>query len=202
MRSRAAVNGTSRRAQREQMDRDRGAGYKPTDRLLIYASYSRGYKAGGFNLDRSALGTADLSRRPIRISRRPACSGFAPATCSSIRRRTTPSRSARNIRPRHRPERRRVPPGVQQLPAEHVQRLGFLVQNINGCSDNLNGADTDNNPATGACTGKPARRAWSAQGVELEAFTRPMHDLQCNAGVTMADTQAIATIWSAPTAGR
>ena len=29
--------------------------YKPTDNLLIYASYSRGYKAGGFNLDRSAL---------------------------------------------------------------------------------------------------------------------------------------------------
>ena len=29
--------------------------FKPTDRLLTYASYSRGYKAGGFNLDRSAL---------------------------------------------------------------------------------------------------------------------------------------------------
>ena len=29
--------------------------YKPTPRLLTYASYSRGYKAGGFNLDRSAL---------------------------------------------------------------------------------------------------------------------------------------------------
>src|SRR6185369_7735631 len=29
--------------------------YKPTDRLLTYASYSRGYKAGGFNLDRAAL---------------------------------------------------------------------------------------------------------------------------------------------------
>ena len=29
--------------------------YKPTDRLLTYASYARGYKAGGFNLDRSAL---------------------------------------------------------------------------------------------------------------------------------------------------
>ena len=29
--------------------------YKPIDELLTYASYSRGYKAGGFNLDRSAL---------------------------------------------------------------------------------------------------------------------------------------------------
>ncbi|MBM3928154.1 MAG: TonB-dependent receptor, partial [Sphingomonadales bacterium] len=29
--------------------------YKPTDALLLYGSFSRGYKAGGFNLDRSAL---------------------------------------------------------------------------------------------------------------------------------------------------
>ena len=29
--------------------------WKPTDDLLPYASFSRGYKAGGFNLDRSAL---------------------------------------------------------------------------------------------------------------------------------------------------
>ena len=30
--------------------------FKPSSDLLLYASYSRGYKAGGFNLDRSALG--------------------------------------------------------------------------------------------------------------------------------------------------
>jgi outer membrane receptor protein involved in Fe transport len=30
--------------------------WKPTPRLLTYASYSKGYKAGGFNLDRSDLG--------------------------------------------------------------------------------------------------------------------------------------------------
>ena len=29
--------------------------YKPDEHSLLYASYSRGYKAGGFNLDRSAL---------------------------------------------------------------------------------------------------------------------------------------------------
>ena len=36
--------------------------YKATDDLLLYASYSRGYKAGGFNLDRSALKSPILSR--------------------------------------------------------------------------------------------------------------------------------------------
>jgi outer membrane receptor protein involved in Fe transport len=29
--------------------------WKPTEELLTYASYSRGYKAGGYNLDRAAL---------------------------------------------------------------------------------------------------------------------------------------------------
>src|SRR6185369_11394033 len=29
--------------------------YRPNEDVLLYASYSRGYKAGGFNLDRSAL---------------------------------------------------------------------------------------------------------------------------------------------------
>ena len=29
--------------------------FKPVDRLLTYASYSRGYKAGGYNLDRAGL---------------------------------------------------------------------------------------------------------------------------------------------------
>lgn len=35
--------------------------YKPTDDLLVYASFSRGYKAGGFNLDRSALKSPERS---------------------------------------------------------------------------------------------------------------------------------------------
>ena len=89
--------------------------YKPTDRLLTYASYSRGYKAGGFNLDRSALWRAQAI--PTTVRRRPGrqCSEIHPfrvaarcappplrpvarasllreRTCSSIPRSTTRSR--------------------------------------------------------------------------------------------------------------
>ena len=43
--------------------------WRPTDDVLLYASYSHGYKAGGFNLDRSALGQP-ISRRPSAPPRR------------------------------------------------------------------------------------------------------------------------------------
>jgi outer membrane receptor protein involved in Fe transport len=67
--------------------------YKPTDRLLTYASYSRGYKAGGFNLDRSALfrsSAPTVPPPPFVISGNGAicttatqanCSGASNATC-------------------------------------------------------------------------------------------------------------------------
>ena len=66
--------------------------------------------------------------------------------------------------------------------------INFVVENINSCSHNLNGADTDNNPATGACDGK-LRSGVVSQGFELEAFTRPIRNVQWNAGLVMADTK-------------
>ena len=84
--------------------------YKPTDRLLTYASYSRGYKAGGFNLDRSALFRALPSPVTTPASSPPlsgngaicVCRGRRVARafsrrariCSSSRNSTTRSRSA------------------------------------------------------------------------------------------------------------
>jgi hypothetical protein len=66
--------------------------------------------------------------------------------------------------------------------------LNFVVENINSCKDDLSGADIDNDPATGACTGG-TRAGVRSQGVEIEAFTRPMRYLDLNAGVTYADTK-------------
>jgi iron complex outermembrane receptor protein len=66
--------------------------------------------------------------------------------------------------------------------------LNFIVENINSCSDDLAGADTDNNPRTGACTGK-TRAGVKNYGFELEAFTHPLPNLSVNAGLTMSNTK-------------
>ena len=87
--------------------------FKPTDRLLTYASYSRGYKAGGFNLDRAAPSTARPAPRP-----RPA-RFFDPETGRRVRDRRQVQR------PLDRRQRRRVRRGTPQFPAEHVQRRQF-----------------------------------------------------------------------------
>ncbi|MGE1070939.1 TonB-dependent receptor domain-containing protein, partial [Pantoea agglomerans] len=38
--------------------------WKATDDLMVYGSYSKGYKAGGFNLDRFQLGSTGLNVLP------------------------------------------------------------------------------------------------------------------------------------------
>ena len=76
--STAELNGVSIDDERSE-DEFTGTGvlsFRPTDDLLLYASYSRGYKAGGFNLDRSALKSPIL---PLR-----ATSGGAQALVGNL----------------------------------------------------------------------------------------------------------------------
>src|SRR3546814_14176074 len=42
--------------------------YKPVDALLTYASYSKGYKAGGYNLARSGLNPDSISVADLRFA--------------------------------------------------------------------------------------------------------------------------------------
>ena len=99
--------------------------FKPNNRLLLYASYSRGYKAGGFNLDRSALGSPIFSPTDPRQS-----GGRGPGFNTANLQFDPETVNAYEIgfKWTHRnftAERRGLPPVVQQLPAEHVQRLGL-----------------------------------------------------------------------------
>jgi outer membrane receptor protein involved in Fe transport len=165
--------------------------YKPTDRLLTYASYSRGYKAGGYNLDRSAL-FRSLGNGAICVSAaQPNCGG-AVASAADLRFKPEIN-DAFEIGAKYNGRGIDVNLAVfhelfRDFQLNTFNGLNFVVENINSCSSSLNGADEDNDPTTGACTGS-LRGGVVSQGFELEAFTRPIADVQWNAGVTMADTR-------------
>jgi outer membrane receptor protein involved in Fe transport len=77
----------------------------------------------------------------------------------------------------------------------------FIVQNVNGCTDSLNGADRDQStfptapnfnatPATsGACAADSVGYGVVSQGVELEAQLIPIRDFRVTLGMTYADTK-------------
>ena len=170
--------------------------FRPRPGLLLYGGYSRGYKAGGFNLDRSALGQPIFSPTdPRQFGGRSA--GFNTANLQfdaevvdayEVGVKWTQRYFTLNVA------------AFRQL-FENFQLNTFngsvfLVQNINGCSDLNGGSGTDQdlvggiNPAgPGGCNTADVRAGVVSTGIELEAAVFPRRDLQFTAGVTYANTR-------------
>jgi outer membrane receptor protein involved in Fe transport len=155
--------------------------YKPTDQLLAYASYSRGYKAGGFNLDRAGLARQN-NNGPVLPTATLATLQFAPEI-----------NNAYEIGAKFNGR------GIDVNVAAFLQRFEdfqlntfdgtrFIVENINACKNDLAGADRDNDPNTGACTGD-TKPGVSSRGVEIELFARPITDVAVNIGTTVVNTR-------------
>jgi outer membrane receptor protein involved in Fe transport len=150
-------------------------------RTFAYASYSRGYKAGGFNLDRSGLTRVDGSGAIVGGSTL-APLEFKPEINDALElgakyhSRTFDLNVAlfREL--------------FRNFQLNTFNGLFFIVDNINSCKASLNGADTDNDPATGACTAG-ARAGVKSQGVEVEGSARPLADIEWDFGATYADTR-------------
>ena len=153
--------------------------FKPTDRLLTYASYSRGYKAGGFNLDRSALAN------PVTFNvnaLNPANLQFGQETVDAFEvggkydgRDWTLTAAAFYQR-------------FSNFQLNTFNGSVFLVQNVNSCGADLGGADRDASGTTGACAADDVQPGVIAKGVELELGLRPARFLNANLGLTYADT--------------
>ena len=165
--------------------------WKPTPALLTYVSYSRGYKAGGFNLDRSALTRANGNGAVCVAAGQPGCGGaiasgadleFKPETNDAfeIGAKYNGQGFDLNVALFHEL--------FSDFQLNTFNGLNFIVENINACKSSLNGADSDNDPTTGQCT-NGTKAGVVSQGVEIEAFTRPMRYLDLNAGLTYADTK-------------
>ena len=154
--------------------------YKPTDDLLLYGSYSRGYKAGGFNLDRSALTSSTLAN--------PALTGdtdnlqFDQETVNAFEIGAKYSTREFSLS---------VAAFRQQFDNFQLNTFNgsvFLVQNINACSTDLNGADIDADGTTGNCASDDVKYGVVAQGVELEASLNPVRHVNVSLGLTYTDT--------------
>ena len=170
--------------------------YRPNDDLLFYASYSRGYKAGGFNLDRSALkspifpfgGEAGAQALVGRLQ-------FDPETVNAFE--VGGKFSSRGVTFNVALFRQ----DFKNFQLNTFDGTVFIVQNVNGCKDDLGGLDEDQAKfatapnfnaaaaATGVCDEDDVTWGVRSQGIELEASVRPMRDLRLNAGLTWASTK-------------
>ncbi len=147
--------------------------FKPVEDLLTYASYSRGYKAGGFNLDRAALNPAAPNANALR---------FDPETVRAYEIGAKYNGRGIDLN---------IAAFYQQFTGFQLNTfngVNFIVTNLDSCTTSLAGANTDNSNTTGVC-GSKTSSGISSKGVELEAFLRPGRNLAVNLGLTYADTK-------------
>ncbi len=183
--STAELNGVSINDSRSE-DEFTGTGilsYRPNNDLMLYASFSRGYKAGGFNLDRSALKSpivpfggqagaqalvGNLQFDPELVDNYEIGAKYAtgPFSVSLSAFRSDFSNFQLNT----------------------FNGTVFIVQTINGCGADLAGADRDTSNATGACPAGDVGYGVRAQGFELEASMVPADNFRVAAGLTYAKT--------------
>lgn len=163
--------------------------WKATDDLLAYASFARGYKAGGFNLDRSALkspilpfgGQAGAQALVGNLQ-------FDPELVDSyeigLKYATRPfSISVAAFRS-----------DFSNFQLNTFNGTVFLVQNVNGCGGDLVGgpsSDTDTSATTGACAAADVGYGVRTQGLEIETQINPTSDLNLAGGVTYARTRYV-----------
>ncbi|HEX9965256.1 MAG TPA: TonB-dependent receptor [Allosphingosinicella sp.] len=180
--SSSALNGLNLQSERDE-DEWTGTGvlsYKPNADTLLYASYSKGYKAGGFNLDRSDLGSA-LSPRSNADA---ANLQFAAEKVDAYEigaKISGPSGLTFNVVAFRQ--------DFQDFQLNTFNGTVFIVQNINSCSTDLGGADRDISGATGACAPGNVKPGVRSQGFELEMSGRIGRDLRFTGGYTFADTK-------------
>ncbi|MEH3047746.1 TonB-dependent receptor [Sphingomonas adhaesiva] len=179
--------------------------WKPIDDLLVYGSFSRGYKAGGFNFDRSAL------KAPIQLNAagQPTTTFAALGGAQALVRNLQfdpETVNAFEIGAKYStgPFSLSVAGFRQEFSSFQLNTFDgtvFLVQNINGCEAGLGAGDRDQSTfpsapnynaaaaATARCATDKVGYGVISQGFEAEASLVPVRDVRVSWGLTYASTK-------------
>ena len=164
--------------------------YKFGGGLLTYASYSRGYKAGGFNLDRASLyragrtangnGTGAVDGSVISLDQLQ----FKPETVDAFELGAKYNGRGFDLN---------IAAFYQKFNNFQLNTfngVNFVVENVQGCTTLSGGDSSDSDLIAGnsACTGKE-KSGVTSKGIEIEAFIRPSRTVGVNLGLTVADTK-------------
>jgi outer membrane receptor protein involved in Fe transport len=151
--------------------------YKVSPDLMTYASFSRGYKAGGFNLDRAPL--------------------FSPVTLASTTNldvlKFDPEKvDAYEVGAKF--DGRKIDINVaafyqmfKTFQLNTFDGTNFFVTDVRGCKDDLGTTDEDITPGNSIC--QNTRSGVTSKGIEIESFIYPSRDFTVAAGVTIAKTE-------------
>jgi iron complex outermembrane recepter protein len=159
--------------------------FKPVDDLLIYASFSRGYKSGGFNLDRSGLARTQLTPTVVGgITTTADTQGltFEPELVDSFEFGYKLNATGFDLN---------IAAFYQKFKGFQLNTfngLNFIVVNVDSCKASLGGADRDLSNVTGACTAG-TKPGVTSKGLEIEAFLRPVRHVGVNLGLTYTNTR-------------
>jgi len=148
--------------------------FRPVPELLTYASYSRGYKAGGFNLDTSGLAAVNPSATQLN---------FEPEDVNAF------ELGAKLDLNSFRLNVALFYQGFSNFQLNTFNGVDFEVANIGGCGIDLGGRDRDLIAGNSPCAADSRRDGVISKGFELEAQISPAKDLNFSAGMTYADTR-------------
>ena len=150
--------------------------WKPVDEMLVYGSYSKGYKAGGYNLDRFQLGSTGLNPVPAVFSPRNNADvtslRFAAEKVDAFEvglKYTQPKWSVNIAAFRQE---------FKNFQLNTFNGTSFVVQNINGCDGSLSAGRT--------CDSGDVGPGLISQGVELELAASPVRNVRLAGGLTYA----------------
>lgn len=165
--------------------------WRPTRELMLYGSYSRGYKAGGYNLDRFELGNTGLSSATSAPATYffPRSAADAPTLRFAAEKVNSFELGAKYSGRKWGANIALFREEFEDFQLNTYNGFSFVVQNINGCGSALTPGSI-NPPTNGQrCASGDVEPGLVSQGIELELNASPVRDVRVTGGFTYTEAK-------------